>query len=60
MAVIMVDYENVGAAHGMHGVEYLTKRDTLYIFIHNAVRKFGQMISMRFVKAVVNFMLINF
>lgn len=33
MAVIMVDYENVGAAHGMHGVEYLTKRDTLYIFL---------------------------
>jgi len=39
MAVIMVDYENVGAAHGMHGVEYLTKRDTLYIFYSQCCAK---------------------
>lgn len=39
MAVIMVDYENVGAAHGMHGVEYLTNRDILYIFYSQCCAK---------------------
>lgn len=32
MAVILVDYENVWAANGLKGVEYLNTNDTLYIF----------------------------
>ena len=32
MATILVDYENVYAANGLKGVEYLNASDTLYIF----------------------------
>lgn len=32
MAVILVDYENVWGKNGLKGVEYLTNKDTLYLF----------------------------
>lgn len=39
MATILVDYENVYAANGLKGVEYLNPSDTLYIFYSQSCGK---------------------
>lgn len=39
MATILVDYENVYAANGLKGVEYLNTSDTLYIFYSQSCGK---------------------
>lgn len=39
MAAILVDYENVFAANGLKGAEYLGPQDKLYIFYSNACGK---------------------
>ena len=39
MAVVLVDYENVVAARGLKGVEYLNSGDKLFIFYSSCCKK---------------------
>ena len=39
MAAILVDYENVAGKNGLHGLEFLCSKDSLYIFYSNSCEK---------------------